>query len=542
MSTPVDMWRPGMDITNGRLQYMLERLNTSSTVNVETFGAVGDGITDDTLAIQAALDLAHDSGGGLVQFTPGKTYAVTDFLVVYDHTTIYAYGATIKAIANKGILRNFLASETFAAYDGHSHIQILGGTWDGNAFNGSTGSVTATTNIMNFVHCQDITVRDATLMNVSSGHALEFNSTDGGRALNCRFLGFRDNSGDASRGFAEAIQIDIAVDGSSSIGTYDNTTSRAILVDGCYFSNSTRCGYFGRAVGSHTLRSGVYYYGIQIVNNRIEGTLEEGIRGYGWRRVVIANNVINSTGKSGIWIGIPNPASAGYSAVSQDITITANTVTAAGTESAIRAIGYSGANVGQVTISGNAVNGGGSGSANGIHVEYCNSPVVSGNNLASVQSTGIANIQSDSGTITGNTIRGTATNGINISNSNGTIVSSNHVRDASTNHCIFVTASNDYLITGNRVVNASATGAGIRLSDNADDGTVTGNRIVKGTSQNGISTSATDGAEPTGVTIANNDMTGNGWSATTAISVGAGGTMTTAFTGGTTIPGANLVS
>ena len=540
MSTPVEAWRPGMDITGGRLQYMLERLNTSSTMNVETFGAVGDGVTDDTAAIQAALNFASESGGGLVQFTPGKTYAISTFIVAYDYTTIYAYGATIKSIGNTGILRNFRSDESFSEYGGHSHIQVLGGVWDGNAFNGTTGSVTSMTNIMSFVHCTDITVRDATLQNVSSAHALEFNSTDGGRVLNCNFFGFQDNSADGSRGFAEAVQIDIAKSGSASIGAFDDTPSRNILVDGCVFSNSARCGYFGRAVGSHTLSAGKAYYGIQVVNNRVDGTLQEGIRGYGWRRAVIANNVINSSGSSGIWLGTSNPSSIAVD--TYDLTVSGNTITNAKSDSGIRVIGYSASKVQQAVITGNSVNGGGSGNANGIHVEYCESPAVTGNTLAFVRGTGIYNNLSDSGSITGNTIRNNTSNGINVTGSTGTVVSSNHVNGCSTNHCIFVTTSNDYLITGNRVTNASSTGAGIRLGDGANDGTVTNNRIVKGTSQNGITTSGTSGSQPTGVTIANNDLTGNGWSSTVGISIGSGGTATTSFSGGSTIPGANLVS
>lgn len=539
MSTPVDQWRPGMDISGGRLQYMLERLNTSSTVNVETFGAVGDGITDDTLAIQAALDLAHTSGGGLVQFTPGKTYAVSTFLVVYDYTTIYAYGATIKAIGNSGLLRNFLSTESFSGYGGHSHIQILGGRWDGNAFNGSTGSVTAETDVMNFIHAEDITIRDASIENVSTAHALEFNAINGARALNCRFLGFADNSVGATRQFSEAIQLDIAVSGSSSIPAFDNTPCKNVLVDGCYFGNSTRCGYFGRAVGSHTLANGQFYSGIQIVNNRIEGTLQEGIYTFGWRRVVIASNVISGTGQAGIRIATADPASVGYTVTTFDITIQGNTITGAGSESGIRVIGYSGAKVAQLTVNGNSINGTGAGTANGIQVEHCNSPAVIGNSLASIQGTGIFNNNSDSGTITGNTIRGTASNGINITGSSGTVVSSNHVRDISANHCIFITTSSDWLITNNRVVNAA--GAGIRVGDDADDGTITVNRIVKGTSVNGITFSGTSGAIPTGVTVANNDLTGNGWSVATALVFGSA-TVTTSFGGGGSSPGFNLVS
>lgn len=523
-----------MDITGGRLQYMLERLNTSSTVNVETFGAVGDGITDDTASIQAALDFANDSGGGLVQFTPGKTYAVSTFLVVYDYTTIYAYGATIKAIGNSGLLRNFRSDETFSAYDGHSHIQILGGVWDGNAFNGSTGSVTAMTNVMGFVHSADITIRDATIQNVSSSHGVEFNSTENAKVINCNFLGYQDNTADSSRQYAEAVQIDIAVSGSSSIGAFDSTPSRNILVDGCYFGVSARCGKFGRAVGSHTLASGKYYYGIQVVNCRIEGTIQEGIRGYGWRRASVANNVISGTGYSAIAMTHPNPSSAGYNANSRNIAITGNTIERPATDSGIRCIGYSGATIDQVVISGNSMVGNAADSANGVHVEYCSRPVVTANNVASMGSTGIYNNSCDGGSITGNTVKSSASNGINVNGSTGTVVSGNSVDTTTTNHCIFVGASNDVLISGNRTTNAGV--AGIRLSTGANDCTVTGNRVVKGSSTNGISTIS--GA--TGHAVANNDLSGNGWSVATALVFGSAAT--TSFGGGTSSPGFNLVS
>jgi hypothetical protein len=524
-----------MDITGGRLQYMLERLNTSSTVNVETFGAVGNGVTDDTLAIQAAFDLAKASGGGLVQFTPGKTYAVSNFLVVYDYTTVYAYGATIKAIGNTGLLRNFLGAETFNAYGGHSNIQVLGGRWDGNAFNGTTGSVTAETDVMNFVHASNITVRDATIENTSTAHALEFNAIDGGRALNCRFLGFADNSAGAVRQFSEAVQIDISASGSSSIGAFDNTPAKNILVDGCYFGVSARCGKFGRAVGSHTLASGQYFIGIQIVNNVIDGTIQEGIRGYGWRRAIIANNIVNSTGKSGIMVTTPDPASAGYSANPQNITIIGNTITRP-TDSGIRVLGFSGATCDQVAITGNSILGNAADSSNGIHVEYCSRPTVNANTLSAVNGTGIFNTNSDGGSVSGNTVRSSGSNGINVSASTGTVVSGNNVDGVSTNHCIFVTTSNDFLVTGNKVTNASATGAGIRLSASATDGTVAGNRIVKGTSQNGVTGDST----ATACIVANNDLSGNGW--TTAVAISMAASTTFSFGGGTTSPGFNRIS
>lgn len=527
------MWRPGMDITGGRLQYMLERLNTSSTVNVETFGAVGNGITDDTLAIQAALDFAKDSGGGLVQFTPGKTYAVSNFLVVYDYTTIYAYGATIKSIGNTGLLRNFLSTETFSGYGGHSHITVLGGTWDCNAFNGTDGSVTAMTNCMGFIHCTDITVRDAIITNVSSAHGIEFNSTDGGRALNCQFLGYVDNSGDASRSFSEAIQIDMAKSGSAAIGSFDNTMSKNILVDGCLVRASSRCGSFGRGVGSHMLVSGTYYYGIQVVNNRFDDVAHQGVYGFGWRRAVIANNVVFNSGLSGIQLSRPDPAD--FLANGKNIVISGNTIDSAGDDSGIRVYGASGGTWDQVSITGNSILGLTSDTSNGIHVEWCSRPTVTGNTISSTASTGIVAFDCTGPNIGSNTIRNPQSNGVNVSRGTGANVHGNTIDTTATNHGIFIADHNDFLVNGNWISGAAS--AAVRLSDNASDGTVANNRIIKGSGTNGVTVSGTGAG---GNTVANNDLTGNGW--TTAVALVFTTAATTSFGGGTTSPGFNRVS
>lgn len=49
------------------------------SVKDDTYGAAGDGITDDTTAVQAALDAANANGGGV--FFPSGTYVVTGLTV-----------------------------------------------------------------------------------------------------------------------------------------------------------------------------------------------------------------------------------------------------------------------------------------------------------------------------------------------------------------------------------------------------------------------------------------------------------------------------
>jgi parallel beta-helix repeat protein len=529
-----------MAVTSGRLQYMLEQsLSGGNSISATAYGAVGDGSTDDAAAIQAALDAAHTRGGGIVVIPPGKTFAIKTFLVVYDNTVLSAYGATIISTGNTGLLRNFLSTETPSGYAGHSHIVVQGGTWDANASDGTTGTVTAETDAFNFIHASDITVRDATIKNVSSAHALEFNAVDGGRVLNCRFLGYRDNSGDASRQYSEAVQLDIAVSGSSSIGAFDSTTSRNILVMGCYFGPSERLGVFGRAVGSHTTRAATFYDNVQIIGNRIDGTLQEGIRGYAWRRAVISDNIITGTGLSGICLTVPDPAT--YSVTTYGAAITGNVISGMVTDSGIRVLAYSATLYSNVRIEGNCIEGGTS--ANGIHVEYCARPGISGNTIRSLGSTGIYAYNTTAPQIVGNTLRDIATNAINVSTCTGGQIASNHVDTTTTNYGIYLTVTTDVAVTGNAV--RAAASAGIRLGATALRTFVSANMIRKadGTTVNGVSLDAT----AANCVVVGNDCSGNSFTNTTWVNSGTAPTTTvidyagTLLTSPSTAHGANLI-
>jgi hypothetical protein len=76
------------------------------TVSVKDFGAVGDGVADDTAAIQATIDALVLAGGGAV-FIPTGQYKITDSIKVTSNTiSIYGEGAdasVIQALSCNGI-------------------------------------------------------------------------------------------------------------------------------------------------------------------------------------------------------------------------------------------------------------------------------------------------------------------------------------------------------------------------------------------------------------------------------------------------------
>jgi hypothetical protein len=67
-------------------------LKLQESVSVKDFGAIGDGTTDDTSAIQAALDYMYNAGGGRV-YLPAGTYKTSLPLIVLSNVTFEGDGA-----------------------------------------------------------------------------------------------------------------------------------------------------------------------------------------------------------------------------------------------------------------------------------------------------------------------------------------------------------------------------------------------------------------------------------------------------------------
>jgi len=90
---------------------------TPFVVSVDSFGAKGDGLTDDRAAIQAAVSAAAAIGpGSIVRFTPGRTYHIVGEVLVQETLIVDLTGAVIQHEATaygKGLFR-FRAPQQFA--------------------------------------------------------------------------------------------------------------------------------------------------------------------------------------------------------------------------------------------------------------------------------------------------------------------------------------------------------------------------------------------------------------------------------------------
>ena len=73
----------------------------SDVVNVRDFGAVGDGVTDDTEAIQAACDHAGTLGFALIVF-PHGSYKVTERIALPGNCSVNGFGSRILCSSSNG--------------------------------------------------------------------------------------------------------------------------------------------------------------------------------------------------------------------------------------------------------------------------------------------------------------------------------------------------------------------------------------------------------------------------------------------------------
>lgn len=115
-------------VTSKKVTAATTRKFMSPWYNVKDFGALGDGVTDDTAAIQATIDAALAGGGGV--FIPAGTFVVTSPLDLCDITTgLYIRGANYGATKIYGQTTNKAVFEIIGSiYVTIENIMVRGHT------------------------------------------------------------------------------------------------------------------------------------------------------------------------------------------------------------------------------------------------------------------------------------------------------------------------------------------------------------------------------------------------------------------------------
>lgn len=131
---------------------------TGTPVNVMDFGAVGDGVTNDTSAINAAEVVAYATNNVLF-FPSGKTFAYNGTLTC--RVSVMGYGATLKQLASSEALVGFLY------YDTADNIFVQGLNIDANS----------TRRALFFQDCNNVEVRDVVVKDSLFGGIAFYDST-----------------------------------------------------------------------------------------------------------------------------------------------------------------------------------------------------------------------------------------------------------------------------------------------------------------------------------------------------------------------------
>ena len=215
-------------------------------ISPEMYGAIGDGVTDDSAALQNMFDAARDDNKSVL-LTPGKTYLFKN-VVVHSNTYVEGAGATLlkDASDSHGLLLTNSATEAETAYTGNSNIYLHDIIFDGNNFDQQTDA------LLSLMHNSNIVIDSCSFKNYHNNHMIELNSSKNVYLVNCKVSDNLATGALVNDITRCAINIDYATSSGypgMNVGSYDNTPCDNIFVDGCNF-DQVMC-----AVDSH----GAYY-------------------------------------------------------------------------------------------------------------------------------------------------------------------------------------------------------------------------------------------------------------------------------------------
>ena len=280
-------------------------------ISVKDFGAVGDGIADDTESIQNALKVSKKV------YIPKGIYKITKQIKVYSNTILEMHNEAVLInyilTGATSVLSNYDLGEVVTAYNGESNIHISGGMIlctpneeykDIFLNKGDWGNQGIT-----IAHGTNIKIENVRIQDVFRAHAIEITGCEDVTIDGCLFDGWISNptydvQGTDSEAHREAVQIEDATTGASNAYA-DGTQSKKIRLinNKCKIVNSSYLP-FPTAFGSHS-NTDVSEY-IYIDNNEIVGCSRAGISYGNFIHGSISKNIIRSCGR-GIYSRLAKP-------------------------------------------------------------------------------------------------------------------------------------------------------------------------------------------------------------------------------------------
>jgi nitrous oxidase accessory protein NosD len=266
----------------------------------EVFGAKADGINDDTLAIQQAIN------DKLEVRLYGNHYKISDTLYTRNGTRLI-FGD--KTIIERTGSRKFIMNSNPADIIGYEYnkgsLTVMGGIFRNSNANNS---------LISLCHGDGILFERVTFLNTIDSHTLDIGGCRNVIIRDCQFKGYQltQAAADSGANFREAIQIDLATSFGlpDSHSSHDSTPCENVLIENCFFGRNPDEISFNKgfqvAIGTHTQVIGRKSKNITIKNNVMEDIQLYGIQVVGMDNVLIENNIIQSNGiaRYGVYIRV----------------------------------------------------------------------------------------------------------------------------------------------------------------------------------------------------------------------------------------------
>lgn len=351
---------PSVTITPTDLGLFDDRLYVSG----REYGIVGNNTTDDSDALQTAIDDAASMRRKLVIDSVGRTLRIGKPIHLPSNAHIDFNGVTLSRAYNTNTLGTAILQMRNV-----ENITLENGTLYGNGDqfpNGTSGY-----NLCAGFAVDRITWRNMKFRHVIDNHSIDLTDATNIRILDCDFLGFKHNG---NRAFSESIQVD-----PNGINNNWAALNSKWLVQGCYFgpsdTNPGSWGPPGGGIGDHADRQSTQSGQMRITGNTFDGCSYVSVRLFKFADVTVDGNNfldVNCAVRS-------NPATDGVTSANDSrgyrFAITNNTMTGPETADASDLIQLSWAD--NVTVSGNVIQGG----AAGIHARFCRVLAITGNTV-----------------------------------------------------------------------------------------------------------------------------------------------------------------